>query len=140
MHPEYVTEGKRKHCSVGLRSFLCDAKCLHMCCTFAGQKCVCLKRFLVHVTEQKLKLALAHNFSSLLDKETNAVCIFKKCKARFCPKRLFGASRLMFVLILLQSRGSQLLLMNFRPFGICLHQKFRFYTKNMFQCAKRIFQ
>ena len=88
-----------------------------------GQKCVCLKRFLVHVTEQKLKLALAHNLSSLLDKETNTVCIFKKCKARFCPKILFGASRIMFILKLLQSRGSQLLLLNFRPFGICLHQK-----------------
>ena len=97
------------------------------------EKCVCLKRFLVHVNERKLKPALAQNLSSLLENETDTVCIFKKCKARFCPKRLFGASRLMFVLILFQSRGSQLLLMNFQSFGICLHQKFRFYTKNMFQ-------
>ena len=51
-----------------------------------GQKCVCLKRFIVHVTEQKLKLALGHNLSSLLDKETNTVRIFKKCKARFVLK------------------------------------------------------
>ena len=87
------------------------------------EKCVCLKRFLVHVNERKLKLALAHNLSSLLENETDTVCIFKKCKARFFPKILFGDSRIMFILILLQSRGSQSLLLNFLPFGICPHQK-----------------
>ena len=45
VHPQYVTEGKRKHCSVGHRSFLCDAKCLHMCCTFARPKVCVLKTF-----------------------------------------------------------------------------------------------
>ena len=45
VHPEYVTEGKRKHCSVCPRTFLCDAKCLHMCCTFARPKVCVLKTF-----------------------------------------------------------------------------------------------